>query len=642
MSRRWLLLALLLPAATAQAQPAVSHYDIIIRGGTIQDGTGRPGFHGDVAITGDRIAKVGTLGNAAADTIIDAHGQFVSPGFISVHSHAKRNAVARAENMLRQGVTTEIIDADGGFANSGGEDIVAQLADYAQHGLALNLGAYVPFNTIWQKVVGEDERRPTAAEIATMQELIRRNLAAGAWGISAGLDYKPAYFATREEVTKIVAPAAPWRTLFTNHDRVTPPAFSSIAGMGETIAIGNAAGIVPILTHIKLWPNEMGQSGRAIAAIRASTARGQYAAADIYPYIQANTFLGALIIPSWAQAGGREALLKRLADPALRAKIAAETTTAIVARAGGPDGIFLPTHAKQLTGYMAEIGATDATETVLRLVEREDPFGIFRFGSEEDLAAFLQYPDTAISCDCGSTTETKVHPRNYGAFPRAFGRYVRERHALSWEDAVRKATALPAAMLGMVDRGTLAPGMFADVTIFDPATIIDKATFVDPAQYAVGISYVLVNGRLVIRNGALTGATPGKRLFRAADMAIYRVGDGATRSLSVPSFTVRLTTAEGAPPTEYRGTIDLHQRTADRLATGTLTLSSPGRTFTLGGSGPLMAASGWTAFTGWMRDAQGSATPVTLTLDTANPTITGKGRRLTIRLGERSAVAKLR
>jgi N-acyl-D-amino-acid deacylase len=627
--RSWLPLLLLLPT-TAQAASDAPHYDVIIRGGTIQDGTGKPGFMGDVAVKGDRIARIGDLGGATADTVIDAKGQFVSPGFISVHSHAIRDAVARSENMLRQGVTTEIINADGGYSGVGGEEIVGQLGEFAKNGLAVNLGAYVGFNNVWQTVVGEAERRPTPAQITEMQGLIGRNLAAGAWGVGAGLDYKPAYFATQDEVIRIVLPARKWRTLFSNHDRVTPPAFSSIAGINETIAVGNGAGLVPVVTHIKLWPNEMGRARDVVETMRASTRAGRYVAADIYPYIHANTYLGALIIPSWAQEGGRDALLKRLADPAQRARIAVETTAAIKARAGGPNGLFLPSKGKELTDYMRETGSTDATETVLKLVETENPFGIFRFGSEEDLTAFLQYPDTAIACDCGSTNATKVHPRNYGAFPRAFGRYVRERGALSWEEAVRKATALPAAMLGMIDRGTIAPGMIADLTIFDPKTIIDKATFVEPAQFAVGISNLLVNGRPAILDGKLTEAQSGRRLFRAGDMPTYRMGTTA-RSLTVRSFSITL---DGVP---YKGAIALNQAAGDRLAKGTLTLASSTARLSLAGAGPLFAAPGWTGFTGWLSNGQ----PITVTIDSANPAATAKGRRLTVRIGERTGVTPL-
>jgi len=626
---RSLLFLLLLPT-TALAAPAAPHYDVIVRGGTIQDGTGKPGFPGDVAVKGDRIARIGDLGGATADTVIDAKGQFVTPGFISVHSHAIRDAVARSENMLRQGVTTEIVNADGGYSGVGGEEIVGQLGEFAKNGLAVNLGAYVGFNNVWQTVVGEAERRPTPAQIAEMQTLVRRNLAAGAWGIGAGLDYKPAYFATQDEVIRIVSPAREWRTLFSNHDRVTPPAFSSIAGINETIAVGNGAGLVPVVTHIKLWPNEMGRAGEVVETMRASTRAGRYVAADIYPYIHANTYLGALIIPSWAQEGGREALLKRLADPAQRARIAVETTAAIKARAGGPDGLFLPSKGKELTDYMRETGSTDATETVLKLVETENPFGIFRFGSEEDLTAFLQYPDTAIACDCGSTNATKVHPRNYGAFPRAFGRYVRERGALSWEDAVRKATALPAAMLGMVDRGTIAPGMIADLTIFDPKTIIDKATFVEPAQFAVGVSNVLINGRPAILAGKLTEVQSGRRLFRAGDMPTYRMGTTA-RSLAVRSFSVTLDSIR------YTGSIALKQAPGDRLASGTLSLTSPTARLSLAGAGPLFTAPGWTGFTGWLSNGQ----PITVTLDSADPTARAKGRQLTVRVGDNAGVTTL-
>jgi N-acyl-D-aspartate/D-glutamate deacylase len=241
---------------------------VIFRHGTVVDGTGLPRYQADVALLGGYIARVGDLSRETARNEIDATGLFVAPGFINIHSHAAVSALPTAENMLTQGVTTEIANADGG----GSPDLQAQLATSRANGLAVNFGVYIGFNAIWADVVGAADRRPTAEDIERMRALVVRGLEQGAWGVSAGLDYKPAYYAQVEEVVRVLEPAAKWRTNFPNHDRLTPESnFSSRVGVGETIAIGEKAGLVPVVTHMKAQGREQGTAGALLDRTAAAT-----------------------------------------------------------------------------------------------------------------------------------------------------------------------------------------------------------------------------------------------------------------------------------------------------------------------------------------------------------------------------------
>ena len=493
--------------SSGQAQAPAARYDVIIRHGTVLDGTGAPRYRADVAIAGGSIARVGDLAGARAEVEIDATGLFVAPGFINIHSHATPDGLMTAANMLTQGVTTEIVNADG----AGPLDINRQLTTATERGLAINLGASIGFNSAWTQVVGLTDRRATGEDITQMRRLITDGLAAGAWGVSAALDYKPAYFAQTEEVIKVVEAAKPWRTYFSNHDRVTPESgFSALAGMAETIAIGERAGAAPVITHMKVAGHEQGQADVIIGQMKQATARGTYTAADVYSYLAGQTSLAALIIPGWAQDGGRDVMLKRFADPVLRARIVKEAEAAMTARFGGAGSVSLPALKQDLTAVMREMDVP-AGEAVVRLLEKGNPGIIARFGIEADLVKILQHPTSSIACDCGAVVRDATHPRFYGNFPRVLGRYVREQKALTWEDAIRKMTGLPAATIGLVDRGLLAAGMTADVAVFDPATVIDHATFAEPTLPSDGIRFVLVNGRLPFATASRRASVQARR-----------------------------------------------------------------------------------------------------------------------------------
>ena len=573
--KRLIILALL---AGAVAHGQARSFDIIITNGTVIDGSGNPRYDADVGIRNGFIAAIGDLDDAAAATRIDARGLFVTPGFINIHSHASADALPTAVNMLTQGVTTEIFNADG----NGPLNIAQQMGTLAVPGLAVNVGGYIGFNAAWINVVGNADRRATADEIVRMRALIANGLGQGAWGVSAGLDYKPAYFADTEEVIQVVDVARDARTNFTNHDRVTPESnFSSKAGIDETVAIGTKAGLVPVVTHMKATGREQGTAGAILASMAQATRRGHYTAADAYPYLAGQSGLGSLIIPGWAQDGGRPEMLKRFADPKMRAQIIEESERAMTARFGGPQSVYLPRTQQQLTAVMKEMNA-GAGETVLRILEQGDPGAILHFGIEDDLVKILKDPITSMACDCGASTATRVHPRFYGSFPRVLGRYVREQKIMTFEQAIRKSSWLPAATIGMTDRGLLAIGMAADITVFDPETVIDRATYESPALPSEGVRFVLVNGAVALADGVATGERSGLPLFRTGNMPSRPTNEGL-RTLSANG------TVSGR-----RVAINLTQRAGAREATGTFTIDGiePIKKF-----GVLQVANGWASFT---------------------------------------------
>ncbi len=582
MMRAILAWALVAVAVQAQAPP----FDAIVRHGAILDGTGLARYDADLGVRNGRIAAIGDLSAATAPIDIDARGLFVAPGFINIHSHAEPEALPTAVNMLTQGVTTEIFNADGRSPL----DVAQQMATLDAAGLAVNIGGYIGFNSIWREVVGDADRRPTPAEIDRMRGMVTAGLEQGAWGVSAGLDYKPGYFARTEEVTRIVDAARPWRTNFTNHDRITPESgFSSRVGIGETVAIGEKAGLVPVVTHMKVQGVEQGTAGALLASMGQATARGHYTAADAYPYLAGQSGLGSLIIPGWAQDGGREAMLTRFADPAQRARIVAESEQAMTARFGGPQGVYLPRTQQELTAVMQEMHASGG-ETIVRLLESApDPGAILRFGVEADLVKILQNPVTSMACDCGASTATRVHPRFYGSFPRVLGRYVREQKIMTWEQAIRKSTALPAATIGLVDRGVIAVGMAADITVFDPATVIDRATYENPAVLSEGIRYVLVNGVVAVGAGEATGQRGGAALTRTSHMPSRPLDAYASHHISGKG------TASGV-----RVTFDVSQAAGARAAAGTLALADKaiGTTIQMTEFGVLQVSAGWASLTG--------------------------------------------
>ena len=584
---RHVIVAAISAAAVTYAQTTpTSGYDVIIRGGTVVDGTGLARYAADVGIVRGYIARVGSLAGQKAATEIDATGLYVTPGFVNIHSHATPEGLPRAENMLVQGVTTEVLNADG----SGGTDLDAQLHRLRVAGLAVNVGANIGFNAVWASVMGPADKRPAPDDVEKMREMIRRGLEQGAYGVSAGLDYKPGYYATAEEVGRVIDVARPWRTNFPNHDRLTPESgYSSRVGVAETIGIGGRSGLVPVVTHMKAQGREQGTAPALLQMMDEATAKGTYVAADVYPYLAGQSGLAALIIPGWALDGGREAMLKRFANPEERARIIKDAEEAMAARFGGPQGVYATGHKKELLDAMKEFGVTSPGEALLRLLDQADGGAILRFGAESDLVAILKHPNASVACDCGAVAGDATHPRYYGSFPRVLGRYVREQQVLTWEDGIRKMTGLPAATIGLVNRGLLAPGMVADVAIFDPNSIVDRATFDAPTARPVGMRHVLVNGKLALKDGAVTGEKAGAVLLR-----------GPHEPSRPTSVTIARKVSGRAQASEVDVNVSVAQSPAQRVPRGRLRLldRTSKTTFEMTELGALQVTRGWAAVTG--------------------------------------------
>jgi N-acyl-D-amino-acid deacylase len=612
-----LLAAALVGPADGSARPSIPkpEYDVILRHGTVFDGTGADGFKADVAVSGGRIVRVGDLAGAGAAVDLDVAGLYVAPGFINIHAHPEADGLATAVNMLTQGVTTEITNPDGG----GPVDVAGQLDGYRRGGLAVNVGGYIGFNSVWQSVMGQADRRASAGEIGRMRDLVRGGLEHGAWGVSAGLDYKPAFFADTDEVVRVVSVAAPWRTSFPNHERLTPETgFSSRAGIAETIAIAEQAGLAPEITHIKAQGAEQGRSGEILAMMAAARARGHFTAGDIYPYTAGQGPLAALLMPAWATEGGEEAMFARFADPPQRARIVADIERAMDLRFGGAKGVYVATLHRELADVAAEMKVSRG-EAILRLLEKREPlYAFLRFGVEDDVVRMLRDPFIAVACDCGSTTKMIGHPRTFGTFPKVLGHYVRERHELTWPQAIRKMTGLPAGILGMTDRGFIAPGMAADLTVFDPRMISDEATYETP-KLSVGVREVLVNGRLALHDGRPTGERAGQVMLRTPHMPTRPPPGPEAKSLSASALV------SGQGMGRRRLTAVLSQASGARAASGSLVVRS-GRGVILFKAevlGLLQTTRGWGSVTGIGRLASDEPRAFVLTVDDGAPGAAG-------------------
>ena len=592
-----LLLGTVLQMPSGEAQAEEVSFDTIIRNGTIIDGSGLPRYNADIGLRNGFIARIGDLDDVSAETDLDAEGLFVTPGFIDIHSHASLSALQEAKSSLTQGVTTEILSPDGG----GPTDITERFA-LEEDGLAINIGTYIGFNSIWRDVVGNDDRRATAEEIRDMQALVSQAMEDGAFGVSAGLQYTPAYYADTDEVIDVVSAAKDWRTNFPNHIRNQDN--EVVESTAETIEIGEGAGLVPVITHIKVvGPGNWGKSQEMLELIEEAWDRGTYAAADVYPYLRSQQGVTTLV-PKWVEDGGRSEMLKRFADPELRQQIEQEIEEILQTKAEGPEDVYFPTTGKTLADYMEEGVAGDGNltpgEAVMQMLETHGNLtSILNFGSEDDLKRFMQHPTTAIASDGGATTSSSTHPRRYGSQPRVLGKYVREEGYLEWEEAIRKMTGLPATIIGMTDRGLIAEGMVADITVFDPETVIDHATFDEPKQYSEGMEYVIVNGELALFEGEVTGKQAGKALKRAPNMpsrpmnpseSIHVEGIGELHPIDQPSDD------ESWLQIDYSLDQDAHARQAEghfRISDEKDELD-----FEAEGLGKIQVTDGWVSFTG--------------------------------------------
>ena len=502
-------------------------YDIVIRNGRIVDGTGSAWYRGDLAVRGDTIARIAPRIETPAGRTIDAAGRVVAPGFIDLHTHARRGImdVPTAENYVRQGVTTLMEGPDG----SSPLPIRPFLEQIASKQISPNFGLFVGQGTIRDAVLGPVDRKATADEIEKMRGLVRQGMEDGAFGLSSGLFYVPGTFTPTAEVIELATVAGQMGGIYISHMR--DEASRVLDSVRETIEIGEKGGLPTQVTHHKIiGKTNWGKSVDTLRLIDEARARGVDATIDQYPYTASSTSVQAALLPSWALEGGRQSVLKRLQTTA-RNEIKNEIARLIREERGGgdPQNVQLARcdwdhslDGKRLgdvtRGRDLDPTVENAAETVIWIVEKGGCSGIFHAISEDDLQRILKHPATMIGSD-GEVPifgQANPHPRSYGTFVRVLGRYVRELKTITLEDAVRKMSAFPAQRIGLADRGVLREGLKADIVVFDPQTIRDTATFEKPHQYAEGVSQVLVNGTVVFENGQMTAARPGRVLYGPA------------------------------------------------------------------------------------------------------------------------------
>jgi len=528
-------------------------FDIIIKGGTVYDGTGRPPRKVDVGIKGDRIAAVGNLSHATAGSVVDAKGLAVAPGFINMLSHSESSLIRdpRSLSELKQGVTTQIFgELSMGPLNDQMKQRLREqqgdvkydiewttLAEYLNYlekrGISQNVASFIGAATIREYVIGLEDKPPTPEQLDKMRDLVRHEMEAGALGITTALIYPPAFFAKTDELIELCKVAAKYQGKYTTHMR--SEGNQLLEGVQETIRISREAGLPAEIYHLKAsgqanWP----KMDQAIKLIEDARRQGVKITANMYTYPAGGTGLDAAM-PPWVFDGGREAAYKRLQDPATRQKIADAVRTPsndwenLYMLAGSPDRILLASFRteklKPLTGKtLAEVAGMrgkDPIETIMDLVleDRSRIGTIYFLMSEDNIRKQIRLPWVSFGSDAASIApegvflKSAAHPRAYGNFARLLGKYVREEKVISVTEAVRRLSSLPATNLGLDHRGLLKQGMFADVVIFDPQTIADRATFENPHQLAVGVKHVFVNGVQVLKDSEHTGAKPGKALW---------------------------------------------------------------------------------------------------------------------------------
>lgn len=510
---------------------ADADFDLVLEGGLVIDGTGAEAFAADVGLQDGVIAEVGDLSGRSADERVDVGGDVVAPGFIDPHTHSRGTIfeIPTADNFVLQGVTTLVEGNDGSSPLHLG---VWYDSLTAEGGTAPNFAMFVGHGTIRREVMGADDREPSDAELERMKELVTEAMEDGALGLSTGLFYLPGSFASTEEVIELARVAAEYGGTYISHMRNEGDGvFDSVR---ETIRIGREAGIPVQMTHHKIgaWRN-FGRASESLALIEDARAKGVDITFDQYPYTASSTGLSA-IIPRWAQEGDR--LEERLRDPATRARITGDMIAWVEMRfAGDPSKIQLVScdFEEGVAGFPEDMAGltladvlvvrgVDATpQAVADLILEIDEVGgcgaIFHAFDEGDVRTLMASEHGMIGSD-GSLVHfgrASPHPRGYGTFPRVLGRYVRELGVISLEEAVRRMTSAPADRLGFARRGRIAPGLVADLTVFDPETVIDRATFEDPHRYPVGIRYVFVSGVPVAIEGQVTGERPGSILRRS-------------------------------------------------------------------------------------------------------------------------------
>ena len=526
-------------------------YDVLIRNGTLYDGSGSAPIVADLAIQGDSIAAIGDLANARGQTEVDAQGLAVAPGFINMMSWANESLIedGHSQSDIRQGVTLEVM----GEGNSMGplneemtREMVARQSDIRydvewttlggyvefleKRGISPNVSSFIGAATPRKFVIGYNDRPPTPEELKQMQDLVRQAMEEGAVGVASSLIYPPGSFADTDELIALAQAAAEYGGLYASHMR--SEGTQLLEAIDELIAISREAKIRAEIYHLKASGHtNWGKFDEAIAKVEKARAEGLEITADVYTYPAGSTGLLSSM-PPWVQEGGFEEALKRLKDPAKRKRIRREMNQEstewanLYVGAGSPEGILLVgfknEKLKPLTGKtlaeVAEMRGTPPDQTAMDLIVEDGSRinTVYFSQSEDNLRKKVVLPWVSFCSDSASLAaegvflKSSTHPRAYGSFARLLGKYVREEKLLPLEEAIRKLTSLPAHALRLDRRGMLKEGYFADVVVFDPEKIQDHATFENPHQYATGVAHVFVNGGHVLKNGEHTGATPGR------------------------------------------------------------------------------------------------------------------------------------
>jgi N-acyl-D-amino-acid deacylase len=510
-------------------QPAEAPYDLLIRNARIVDGTGSPWVGGDLAVRGDTIVAIGRHLPGHARLVIEAAGQVLAPGFIDLHTHARRGIfdVPTADNYIRQGVTTLIEGPDG----SSPLPLGPFLDRIETTRVTPNMGSFVGQGSIRESVVGLQRRAATPAEIDRMRDLVKTAMGEGALGLSSGLLYVPGNYSSTEEVAALAKEAGLLGGIYITHMR--DEASEILKSVRETIAIGEQGDLPSQITHHKIiGRRNWGRSVETLRLVDEARARGLDVTIDQYPYTASSTGI-AVLLPQWALEGGQQEVVKRLDDEPTRVRIRQAIIENLREDRGGGDPKNVVIASCSWDASLAGKNLADlaiarglepsidrAADVVIDLVRRGGAQAVFHAIDESDVERILRHPATMVASDGEVTIFGKgaPHPRSYGTFARVVAVYVREKNIVTLEDAVRKMTSMPALRIGLRDRGLLRPGMKADLCVFDPARVRDRATFREPHQYAEGFSLVVINGQVVFDGTRMTDARPGRVLRGSASV----------------------------------------------------------------------------------------------------------------------------
>jgi N-acyl-D-amino-acid deacylase len=542
---------LLFSALPEGTTTSVAQYDLLIKNGRIIDGSGKPGYAADLAVRGDRIVRIGNLKSAQATRVIDAAGLVVAPGFIDMLGQSETYVLIdnRAMSKVMMGVTTEITGEGESIAPIN-ERIVKEMEDFSRRynltvdwrtlddyfrrlekqGIGVNMGTFVGATQVRAYVIGFDNRPPTPSELEQMKQLVADAMKDGALGLSTSLQYVPARFAKTDEIIELAKVARQHGGIYATHQRSEANALDE--SLAEVFEIARRAQIPVEIWHLKTaYQKNWGRMPEVLEKIGKARAQGLDITADVYPYIAGSTALSACL-PPWALEGGTEKMLARLRDPQTRERLKKEISTDsrdwenIYLGSGGASGVLIGsvitrdlewTQGKRVSEIATE-QKKDPLDAVLDLIlaDHGQTGAIYFMMSETDLRAAMQAPFVSFCTDSGARATdgplagAKSHPRGWGSYPRILGRYVRDGHLLTLENAIQKMTGMPATRVGLRDRGFLREGMFADITAFDPKSVIDRATFEMSNQYPEGIQYVIVNGQISVAQGKRTSALAGR------------------------------------------------------------------------------------------------------------------------------------